>query len=316
MRGAFSTQVISGVSLLLLLTTSTSARDVFVNNETGDDRNEGFAAVPRGEGSGPCRTIAKALRLAESGDRIVLAKTDEPYRESITVQAGPNSGVRTKPFVIEGNGAILDGRQVVPPDGWEHVGGELFRFHPPRTSYQLLFLDDKPAVQRKLTAQANALPKLQPLETCLFDRYIYFRTEPGKGPPDYELSYTALPVGITLYEVRHVIINDLVVQGFQLDGVNAHDSAFDVSLNGLTCRGNGRSGISIGGASRVTLEACLVGNNGAAQVRTEGQSHTRIVNCNLLDNTAPALQRDGGKVTVEKDEGEQAAAAPRATLFR
>ena len=119
-----------------------------------------------------------------------------------------------------------------------------------------------------------------------------------------------------MYEVRHVIINDLVVQGFQLDGVNAHDSAFDVSLNGLTCRGNGRSGISIGGASRVTLEACLVGNNGAAQVRTEGQSHTRIVNCNLLDNTAPALQRDGGKVTVEKDEGEQAAAAPRATLFR
>ena len=315
MRGAILIQVFSSVSWLLFAG-SAAARDVFVNNVMGDDRNAGIAAVPLGTGSGPCRTIAKALRLAEAGDRIVLAKTDEPYRESITVQAGRNSGIRTKPFVIEGNGAILDGQQVVPPEWWESLGGELFRFRPPKTSFQLLFLDGKPAVRRPFIRDSTGLPKLQPLESCLHDRQLYFRTEKGKGPPDYPLTFTALPVGITLYEVRHVVINDLIVQGFQLDGVNAHDSAFDVALNGLTCRGNARSGISVGGASRVTIEACLVGNNGAAQVRTEGQSHTRIVNCNLLDNTAPTLQRDGGEVSVENDAGEKAAAAPPATLFR
>jgi hypothetical protein len=117
-------------------------------------------------------------------------------------------------------------------------------------------------------------------------------------PRDYELSYTALTVGITLYEVRHVVISDLVVQGFQLDGINAHDGVFDASLVGLTCRGNGRSGISIGGASRVNLTACLVGDNGAAQVRTEGFSHTEILHCNLLENTAPAVVREGGLVMM------------------
>lgn len=79
-------------------------------------------------------------------------------------------------------------------------------------------------------------------------------------------------VGITLYQVLNVEIQDLVVQGYQLDGVNAHDSAFNVKLVGLTCRGNGRSGISIGGALRVELEACLVGNNGEWQA-----SHGRVL---------------------------------------
>ena len=95
---------------------------------------------------------------------------------------------------------------------------------------------------------------------------MYFRTEPNRLPQSYDLSYTARQVGITLYEVRHVIVRDLVIQGFQLDGVNAHDGVRDTALVGLNCRGNVRSGISIGGASRVRLDSCLVGNNGAAQL--------------------------------------------------
>ncbi len=40
---------------------------------------------------------------------------------------------------------------------------------------------------------------------------------------------------------------------------------------------------------------------GAAQLRTEGWSHTRVVGCVLLDNTAPKIVRTGGKVTVIED---------------
>jgi hypothetical protein len=112
-----------------------------------------------------------------------------------------------------------------------------------------------------------------------------------------------LPVGITLYEVRHVVIRDLIVQGFQLDGINAHDGVFGASFIGVTCRGNARSGISVGGASRVRVEGCVVGNNGAAQVRTEGYSHTRVINSHLLDNTAPPVVREGGTVHVVEGAG-------------
>jgi hypothetical protein len=99
-----------------------------------------------------------------------------------------------------------------------------------------------------------------------------------------------------MYEVRMVVVRDLVIQGFQLDGVNAHDGVFNGTLQGLNCRGNGRSGISVGGASRVRIESCLVGNNGAAQVRTEGYSRTHLVGCDVLDNTAPRIVQDGGSI--------------------
>ena len=82
------------------------------------------------------------------------------------------------------------------------------------------------------------------------------------------------------------------------DGINAHDNVFGATVLGVVARGNGRSGISVGGASRVTIEASLVGNNGTAQIRTEGFSETKLKNNDLIndDPNAPALVSEGGKV--------------------
>jgi hypothetical protein len=146
----------------------------------------------------------------------------------------------------------------------------------------------------------DEIATLEPKQWCLFDRHLYFCVEAGQLPQAYSLSFTAQQVGITLYEVRNVVIRDLTVQGFQLDGVNAHDGVTGAVLSGLNCRGNGRSGISVGGASRVRIESCLVGNNGTAQVRTEGACHAQLIGCDLLDNTAPKIVRDGGKVVVNQ----------------
>jgi hypothetical protein len=293
--------------LILSLTTvvvyggTARARDIFVNNHTGDNRRDGSSAVMVGQAGGPCRSIGRALQLAQNGDRIILAATGEPYRESVTLQAGRHSGAERRPFEIIGNGAVLDGSHPVPKGVWRHVGDEIYRFRPSRMAHHNLFLDDKP-VARKKVKRGEFLPKLEPLEWCLFDRHVYFRPEPGRGPHQYELSHTTLPIGITLYEVRHIVITDLVVQGFQLDGINAHDSVFDATLAGLTSRGNGRSGIAINGASRVKIVACLIGDNGTAQIHADGHSHTEIINCDLIPKSAPSVVRVGGEVLVRKDE--------------
>jgi len=292
---------LAAVTLWSVLLTHATARDIFVDNVTGDDVRDGSATDVRGMVAGPCRTIARALELAKSGDRIILADTGEAYRESITLQAGRHCGIRAQRFTILGSGAILDGSRPVPVNAWKHVRGYIYRFRPERVSYQVLYLDGKPA-KRRTVKPGERLPDLAPLEWCLYEGEIHFCTEKGKRPRIYNLAYTALPVGITLYEVRHVLISDLIVQGFQLDGINAHDSVFDATLVGLTCRGNGRSGISIGGASRVDVTACLIGDNGSAQIRTEGFSRTRIANCHLIDTSAPALVREGGLVTMLTDE--------------
>jgi hypothetical protein len=288
-------------ALLLLVSDTGIGRDIYVDNIAGDDRRDGSSGRSTGRSGGPVRSLRRALELAEGSDRVVLSDTGEPYRESVTLQAGKHTGIATRPFTIIGNGATLDGSAPVPSDAWNHVEGNVFRFRAPRTNFQILFLDGKPLVRHTVDREAG-FPELQPLEWCLFDRHVYFCAEKDKLPRQYELSHTSLPVGITLYEARNIVISDLVVQGFQLDGLNAHDSVFDATFVGLTCRGNGRSGISVGGASRVKIIACLVGNNGAAQVRTEGFSHTEILNCDLIESAnAPAVDRDGGLVSVNSD---------------
>ncbi|MFO7908203.1 MAG: right-handed parallel beta-helix repeat-containing protein [Planctomycetota bacterium] len=273
------------------------ARDIYVNNVAGSDRNDGSAPEASSDATGPYRTITRALRAAQKGDRVILAETGTPYRESITLQGGKQSGIRQIPFELIGNNAVLDGTRPVPAGAWTHYMDTLFRFRPPKVSFQLLYLDGKPAKRREVNTREE-IEDLDRLEWCLFKQHVYFRVEDGRLPQTYELSFTGLQVGITLYQVRHVVIRDLVIQGFQLDGVNAHDGVYNVTLTGLNSRGNARSGISIGGASQVRVEACLVGNNGAAQVRTEGACRAQLEGCDLLDNTAPRIVRDGGKVVV------------------
>lgn len=283
----------------LLLPGAAAARDIYVNNLAGDDRFDGTAAATQGARIGPCRTVTHALELAGKGDRVILAVTRQPYRESITLQAGRHSGLGEHPFEIVGNGAILEGLAPVPEGAWRHVGGEVYCFSPPRMSSQLLYLDGKPATRVPVGLGDLELPPLKPRQWCLFQRDVYFRPDAGRTPGSYRLEYCALPVGITLYEVRHVVIRDLIMQGFQRDGINAHDGVFDTALKKITCRGNARSGISLGGASRVQIAECLLGGNGEAQLRAEGCSHAHLVGSRLLDDTAPPqVREDASEVTL------------------
>lgn len=282
------------------LAATAAASDIFVDNVAGDDRRDGSSSGVVGQAGGPCRTIGRALKLVRAGDRVIIAKTDQPYRESLTIQAAKHTGTAQQPFELIGNGAVLDGGQPVPISAWEHVRGDIFRFRPSRTSFQMLYRGERPAI-RRTADRAQGLPPLEPLEWCLYDRHVYFRTDRNKLPNEYNLSCAHLTVGITLYEVRHVVVRDLIVQGFQLDGINAHDSVFNCKLLELTCRGNGRSGISIGGACRIQAVNCLVGDNGAAQVRTEGRCKAELINCELLEETAPGLVKDGGEVFISTE---------------
>ena len=102
--------------------------------------------------------------------------------------------------------------------------------------------------------------------------------------------------------MQHVAIVDLTIQGFQLDAINAYNTAQDVVLNQVTCRGNGRAGIAVGGASLVSIESSLVGNNGEAQLLTTPYSETFVYESNLLSNTAPAWLDRGGAVILDGTE--------------
>jgi hypothetical protein len=281
--------------LIVLAISATPAigREIFVDNVAGDDRFCGNQPIATTDVNGPVRTIGKALRLTLSGDRVVLANTAEPYRECVALQGERHSGSAVKPFILNGNGAILDGSDPVPDDAWIFVLGDIFRFQPPRLAYQQLFIGGKPVVRKNASAD-QPLPELAPLEWCLYNGWIYFCGEPGKIPQQYAPRYAGRQIGITLYKVHDVVIHDLTVQGFQLDGINAHDGVRDGRLLSVTCRGNGRAGVCVAGGSRVELAGCTLGDNGAAQLLLDEYSLTRVYNSLLIPNTAPAIVQHGG----------------------
>lgn len=270
------------------------ARDLFVDNVLGDDRNNGGTPITAGAGNGPFRSITRALVAARKHDRLILAP-GEPYYECITLQGGQHSGLEGYPFEIIGNGAVLNGTQPVPERDWEHVSGSLFRVRPERMSYQTLFLDDKPAAR---AATGTPPDQLTPLQWVLNDGHIYFRTEDSHLPYEYAPRYGTRHVGLTLYDVSHVRINGLKIRGYHLDGLNAHDNALQVVLEEVTADYNGRSGFSIGGSSRVQMFGCRGSHNGRAQVRMEQFCHVDIFDGDFDSVSAPQLDREGGKLTV------------------
>ena len=282
---------------LIVWPTLAWGRDIFVDNLNGDDRKAGTSATSQGAAGGPCRSIAKALRIATKSDRIVIANTGVPYRESISVQGANHSGDEVSAFQIVGNGATLDGTISLADADWEYLHSDIFRVRPPRMSFQQLFLADQPAPRRQ--PPTGQLPKLAAGEWCLWEGWIYFRTEQGRLPQTYGPACCGLTVGITLYDVHDVVITGLVVRGFQLDGINAHDTVRRTDLVGLNCHHNGRSGISVGGASRVRIDTCAAAGNGAAQVRTEGYCIVQTIENQLDAASAPAIVSEGGKVVAE-----------------
>ena len=293
-------RILSGLCLFIALWAGpVLGRDIYVDNVAGNDRSTGRQATPATDLSGPVQTIAKALRLAEAGDTVVLAKTGSPYCESISLVGNRHSGTAQQPFMIRGNGATLDGAQAVPRKVWESYRGPVFRFRPLHVGYQQLYLNGRPAV-RVVLAKADSPsadpPELKPLQWCSLGGYIYFCVEQTKLPADYRLTYACQQTGITLSYVEYATISDLTVEGFQLDGINLANTARRVSLFGVTCRRNGRSGVTVGGASSVALENCHLADNGEAQLLTLPHSETHLRDTKLSSKTAPGWVDQGGRV--------------------
>jgi hypothetical protein len=271
----------------------------YVDNMIGSDDLNGRTAAPR-SGDGPFRTIAMALAVAGKGDRVELAATPVPYRELISLSGPRHQGFVDRPFTIAGNGAVLDGTVVAEFGGWQPVGGDLFAMRPRRLTYQQLFSNAEPLERVTVVDAGDAIESsLQPKQWMLDQAQLLFKVESGKLPEDYELRHAGLQTGITLYNVRHVRIENLIVQGFHTDGINAHELVRDCRLEGVECRANGRSGLSVGGVSRVDVTGSHFYDNGRVQVRVEQQGKLSMTESQVDDRTAPKFQTDGGQLTVD-----------------
>ncbi|MFW6161577.1 MAG: right-handed parallel beta-helix repeat-containing protein [Planctomycetota bacterium] len=205
----------------------------FVNNNGGDDANEGTSS------QAPFATIAKAVASARTSDAIVLADTGIPYREPIRLRR--LGGTPAKPLVIEGNGATITGLRRIPAEAWERRGDGVF-FHPvAKKPYGAPFLVHR---RRKLPT-GKGPDELGPGEHVWTERGIAFRLEDGKDIEDYELEATLVVSGLEIASASYITCRNLVSEFHSNDGFNVHGDCRGIVCENIVGRHNGDDGFSV-----------------------------------------------------------------------
>lgn len=261
---------LSRIALFLLTVLSPSglalAQVIYVDNFQGDDAFDGTTPTPVNPTNGPVRSLRRGLQLVERGGTLSIANQNRPYYESMEIVGGKLSGSPLNPLVIEGNGAELNGSFAVPPTGWRNVGEDLWQFTPFRKGSYLLIRDNKALPETILPPETRILPEIPIGQWASWRGSIYLRTSPLEVPMELNLAFAVRSMGVTLYEVHDVVVRNLKVRHFRMDGLNAHDRCENVLLENIIAEENGRAGVAVAGTSFLTLQTPTIQNNGRYSV--------------------------------------------------
>ncbi len=252
-----------------------AAGTVYVNNITGDDRANGVHPDIKGPRDGPVRTIARGLGLVQPYDQLVIANPDLPYGESLLITRGGLSGTRQFPFVVEGNGATLRGTERLPSDVWRRVGTGTYRYQPYRKGHYQLVVGGAAASEVAVARDQAEAPPLEPLQWAAVHGLVYFRVEPGKFIDQYEFEAPAREIGLGLHNARNVIVRNLRIELFRLDGIAVTGNSRNIRLENIRSTANGRAGLNVSATAEVQVGRIdLAGNRVSDRlIQLKGRVH-------------------------------------------
>ncbi|WP_339730203.1 right-handed parallel beta-helix repeat-containing protein [uncultured Gimesia sp.] len=223
----------------------------YVNNQTGNNDNTGLSPDTS------VATIAKAIQLSQTSDRIELKNTGIAYREPMLFrQLG---GQPDRPFLVEGNGSVLSGLKTIDSSKWETVKENLYVLTLETTPYGNPYL----VSQGKRLEQAKGLESIEP-EQHFWNRksnQVYFRCATNKQPTDYQLEATLTTSGFTLGSASYIICRNLICEHFSNDGFNIHGDCRGIRLENVIARHNGDDGISIHESGGLMVQNAYVHDN-------------------------------------------------------
>ncbi len=278
---------------LLLIQTCAAAADLEVDNVRGSDRQ---SRVSGQKDRTAYKTISRAVADAAVGDKIVIRKTGTPYRECVSISTNHRLGTLDFPLIIEGNDATLDGTQPLSVDNWSTSGRDLFELNRRSPGFvTILAASDQPIPEN--IGQLADLSKLQPFQYARNNGSIFFKVRRGDVPQTYGLRLGVEQTGLTLYDVSNIVIRNLNISGYRLDGINCHSLVTDVRFENVVVEYNGRSGISVGGASQVAFKAGKLEHNGQSQARAEGYSRLELIGTAIEPGKAMSIDQVGGRVS-------------------
>lgn len=266
--------------LSLVFPAVTSAKTIYVNNVRGRDQCDGSLQVPTDVRTGPVRTLPRALALAGPSNTVHLENTGRPYYSGIRLFGTRHSGLPDLPFRIVGNGSTVSGARPVPPVAWRRLDA-IWVLAPRRKGYYLFLRDGKVLPRHSLTGPNFDLTAIPEGQWSARAGRIYYRADTIGSPAQQNLAIAGGDCGLTLHAVRNVVIENLVLQHWRLDGISAPNLCRRVLLKNVTCRENGRSGLTVSGNSQVRGEEIRVQDNGRYSLLLEGLGVADIHNSTI-----------------------------------
>ncbi len=243
--------VISCCAILFCLLSESWGATYYVNNRIGSDDNDGLSQKT------PVATIAKAIQLSQTSDRLELKNTGITYREPMLFRR--LGGRPDRPFLVEGNGAVLSGLKTIDPSNWEAVKDNLYVLQLEKSPYGNPYL----VARGKRLEQAKSLETIKPVQH-FWDRKehkVYFYCESEKQPADYQLEATLTTSGFTLGSASYIVCRNLICEYFSNDGFNIHGDCRGIRLENVIARHNGDDGISIHESGGLIVQNAYVHDN-------------------------------------------------------
>lgn len=246
-----SSAAIVCVVLLFCILSESQGATYYVNNQTGNDSNDGLSP------ESAVATIAKGIQLSKTSDRLELKNTGIAYREPMLFRR--LGGRPDRPFEVEGNGAVLSGLKAINVSRWQTEKDNLY----------VLTLESTPYGNPYLVAQGKRLKVAIDLESIEPEQHfwnrktnqIYFRCAANKQPADYQLEATLTTSGFTLGSASYIICRNLICEHFSNDGFNIHGDCRGIRLENVIARHNGDDGISIHESGGLMVQNAYVHDN-------------------------------------------------------
>jgi hypothetical protein len=300
-----------GLACVLAAACGAQAREIYVNNQTGNDQNAGTAAAP-------FRTARKAVAAAGEGDVIHLLPKGAVYREMITLQD-------KKGFTIEGHDCLVSAADKLPsgPAQWEKVGEALHRIRLKRTAEDrhVLVVNGKAEMMGRTKYQINKakagarggdVESLRQVLTAQYPRPAelkegQFAWEPidltsgwlyVRGSLE-NLEWSVRTQCIyTVGKVDDVTIRNLHVRHALNDGFNFHGAAQNIRLSNVTAHECFDNGISPHGACSFSVRDSQFLRNEMA-VGNDFVTRTHFLRCLIGESTQEELMCIGGRHLFE-----------------
>jgi hypothetical protein len=220
--------------------------NIHVDPIKGDDTRDGV--------TGPVRTIARAIRLAQPGDTVHL--TPATYFESVDLSG--KHGEPGRPITVDGHGAILDGSEPVKLAEWEALGNGLYRKVKlmPRMEDAMLsrwfFLWDDRMNHMGLCSKGPSQPLKKPAE-LLPSEWTYVKEESAfyvklpadKGLDSVRIRYPLRSNGVTYSrEGSHLVVRNITATHVHNDGFNIHGAQRELVFENIAAIECGDDGFS------------------------------------------------------------------------